>query len=82
MPQPLKEVRASKRMTVRALADAADIVPSTVWRIEQGKGAADLITKYKIAQALGVSVSDISEFEKIAPRRHAKPAPSPTNTIA
>lgn len=77
MAQSLKELRASQGVTVRALAEQAGIVPSTVWRIEQGRGAADLITKHKIARALGVPVSEIAEFEKVAQRRHAPATATP-----
>ena len=61
---PLKEWRLRKHYSHRQLAQLAEVATSTLVRIEKGEPAREL-TQRKIADALGLKVSDIAEF---APR--------------
>ena len=58
---PLKEWRVSRYLTYRELAKRAGVSTETLQRGERG-GKLNDITRRKIADALGVRVSQIAEF--------------------
>ncbi len=63
MTMALKEVRRRAYLTTRQLAEKAKVSPGTIWNIEGGKhGELHLTTMKKIADALGVHPSEITEF--------------------
>ncbi len=63
MAMALKEHRARAYLSTRELASKAGVGPDTIWRIEGGDyKRLRPSTMRKIAEALGVHPSDISEF--------------------
>ena len=69
----LRRLRAQKRVTVRELAEQANLTPATVSRLENLKQPARPITAQAIADALGVPVSDLLGEEEQEPPE-AEPA--------
>jgi transcriptional regulator with XRE-family HTH domain len=61
---PLREARKRTRLSIRALADRADVSTATVFLVEDGQRVPQLGTVYKLANALGVDPHTIEEFEK------------------
>lgn len=59
--QPLKEWRVRRYWTYRALAKEAGVSTETIYRAERGGRLHD-ITQRRIADALGVKVSQVAEF--------------------
>jgi transcriptional regulator with XRE-family HTH domain len=60
---PLKEWRLRRYWTFRHLAKESGVSTFTLQRIEKGGRAQD-ITARKIADALGVKVSQVAEFAR------------------
>jgi transcriptional regulator with XRE-family HTH domain len=60
--QTLKESRAARLLTVRALAHAAGVAPSTVYLIENRRSVPRFDAIRKLSAALGVKPSEITEF--------------------
>jgi transcriptional regulator with XRE-family HTH domain len=59
----IRELRNLKGVSQARLAVTAGMDPATLNRIEQGKGNPNLKTLEKLAQALGVGVTDLLEEE-------------------
>lgn len=55
----LKELRAQQGLTQAALAERAGVTLSYIGRLEIGRHDPQLSTLYKLAKALGVSISDL-----------------------
>src|SRR5215207_8719356 len=64
----IRQLRKAKGLSQAKLAVMADMDPATLNRLEQGKGNPNIRTLERVAEALGVEVSDL--FPKA-------PAPSP-----
>ena len=58
----LKEARAARLLTVRALAERAGVAPSTVYLAENGRSVPRFSVIRAICDALSVEPSDIEEF--------------------
>ncbi len=58
----LKEARAARLLTVRALAERAGVAPSTVYLAENGRSAPRFEIIEKLSAALGVKPAEIEEF--------------------
>ena len=58
----LKEARAARLLTVRALAERAGVAFSTVHLIETGKSVPRFEIIEKLSAALGVEPAEIAEF--------------------
>jgi transcriptional regulator with XRE-family HTH domain len=58
----LKEARAARLLTVRALAERAGVAPSTVYLAENGRSAPRFAVIEKLSAALGVEPAEIAEF--------------------
>ena len=58
----LKEARAARLLTVRALAERAGVAFSTVLLIETGRSVPRFDAIQKIAAALGMEPREIAEF--------------------
>ncbi len=58
----LRAWRIHRLMTLRGLAEKADVGFTTVARVERGY-AASAITAVKLARALGVTLRDLKEVE-------------------
>lgn len=58
----LRELRAGKLLSIRALALAAGVSPQTIVAIEAGRRAPRFVTMRKIAAALAVEPVEVAEF--------------------
>jgi transcriptional regulator with XRE-family HTH domain len=58
----LKEARAERLFTVRGLAEAAGVAPSTVYLAESGRSVPRFEAIRKISAALGMQPKEIEEF--------------------
>ena len=58
----LKEARAARLLTVRALAERAGVAFSTVHLIETGKSVPRFGVIEKLSRALGVEPAEVAEF--------------------
>ncbi len=58
----LKAHRASRLLTVRALAEQADVTTKTITDIEHGRVMPQFGTMKKIAATLGVEPTEVTEF--------------------
>jgi transcriptional regulator with XRE-family HTH domain len=58
----LKEARAERLFTVRALAERAGVAPSTVYLIENGHSVPRFDAIRKLSAALGVEPIEVTEF--------------------
>ncbi len=58
----LKEARAARVLTVRALAEQAGVSPSTVHRIETGRSTPRFLVIQKLSTVLGIEPGEIAEF--------------------
>ena len=63
--QRIKDIRKEKGMPQIELAVELDYEKSNMSRLESGRISPKLFTLYKVAQALGVELKDLFEFEKI-----------------
>ena len=54
-------LRNDKGFTVRSLAEAAKVAPSTIYKIEHGQGAS-LRTLVRLSKALGVKLGEVLEL--------------------
>ena len=74
----VKAFRTDRRMTLRQLADAVQTTASFISQFERGLSGANTSTLMRIANALGVSISDLFEDSSIEPhhvlRRARRPA--------
>ena len=63
MTAPLKEHRQRAFLSTRELAEKANVAPDTIWRIEGGNyKQLRPATMRRIAQALGIHPSEVTEF--------------------
>lgn len=60
----IKELRIAKGISQQELAAEIEYEKSNMSRLESGRVNPKIATLYKVAQALGISVSDIVEVEK------------------
>ena len=58
----MREARARRMLTGRALAEAAQVSPTTVQLAETGQRLPHFKTMQKIAAVLGVEPAEIAEF--------------------
>ncbi|MBG6056535.1 transcriptional regulator with XRE-family HTH domain [Salinibacterium sp. CAN_S4] len=63
----LKDIRLKSGMTLRELARQADVSPSFISQIENGKSQPSVATLYAFAQLLKVSVDDLFENRPAVP---------------
>lgn len=64
MGMRIKEVRTTKGVTQQQLAiEAFNTDKSNISRLEAGRVNASIYTLYKVSQYLGVSLSDLVDFE-------------------
>src|ERR671923_675596 len=74
----LRDIRRSRRATLRTIADRAGVSESFLSQVERGRASASIASLRRIAGALGVSVADL--FEPGGPpgprvlRREARPS--------
>ncbi|SEK88457.1 helix-turn-helix domain-containing protein [Nonomuraea pusilla] len=65
----IRAYRTMRRMTLRALATAAQASPSFVSQLERGRAGASIGMLRRIASALGVTVADLfAEDDEVRPR--------------
>ncbi|MCX4744092.1 cupin domain-containing protein [Kitasatospora sp. NBC_01287] len=64
----VRDYRRMRRLTLRALGEAAGVSPSFLSQLENGRTEASVGSLRRIALALGISVADL--FETRAPARH------------
>lgn len=57
-----KKIRNEKRITVRGLAQLAEIAPSTISKWENGSTIPDLVVLDLVAKAMNVNPFDLIEF--------------------
>ncbi len=58
----LKEWRARRLLTVRGLAEAAGVAPTTVYLIEHGRSEPTFRVIRALSQALEVEPAEVAEF--------------------
>ena len=58
----LREARLQRLLSIRQLARRAGVAPTTIHLAETRQRAPQLLTIYKLSQALGVDPGDIEEF--------------------
>ena len=57
-----KKIRTEKRLTVRGLAKAAEVAPSTISKWENGSAVPDLVVLDLVAKAMEVNPFDLVKF--------------------
>lgn len=57
-----KKIRNEKKITVRGLAEMADIAPSTISKWENGSAVPDLAVLDLVAKAMKVNPFDLVKF--------------------
>jgi transcriptional regulator with XRE-family HTH domain len=60
----LRVMRLSRLLTIRALAQQAQVSPSTIYLIEAGRTTPSLSVMRRLAAALGVEPHEIEEFQR------------------
>jgi len=63
----LRALRGVRRLTLREVADRAGLSESFLSQVERGRASASVASLRRIADALGVSISDL--FQPVEPRR-------------
>ena len=66
----LREVRAERLLSLRELAQRADVAPSTIYLIEAGRTRPRLSVVRRLSEALAVDPRAVTEFRR-AIRDHA-----------
>ena len=61
----LKEWRARRLLTVRGLAEAAGVAPTTVYLVENGRSAPTFRVVRALSAALGVEPTQVDEFAAV-----------------
>jgi transcriptional regulator with XRE-family HTH domain len=59
----LVEIRANRALSIRELARLAGVAPGTVYGIEHGEVIPTMSTVRKLAEVLGVTPSEVDEFQ-------------------
>ena len=57
-----RKIRNEKRITVRGLAQLAEIAPSTISKWENGSTIPDLVVLDLVAKAMNINPFDLIEF--------------------
>ena len=57
-----KKIRTEKRITVRGLAESAQVAPSTISKWENGSAVPDLVVLDLVAKAMKVNPFDLVKF--------------------
>ena len=57
-----KKIRTEKRITVRGLAESAQVAPSTISKWENGSAVPDLAVLDLVAKAMNVNPFDLVKF--------------------
>lgn len=73
--------RATRKMTVRELAQKANLNPATIMRIEKSRVKANVATLGKLAEALEISVTELAELAEEAPKEIASLELTANNAI-
>lgn len=63
-PRPLRHWRAEHLLTVRELAQLADVASSTIYLMEAGRTIPHVSVMRRVAAALEVDAQDIAEFRR------------------
>ncbi len=63
----LKDVRLKAGLTLRELARQADVSPSFISQIENGKSQPSVATLYSFSRLLGVTVDELFDARDTAP---------------
>jgi transcriptional regulator with XRE-family HTH domain len=71
----LREIRAERLLTIRALAAQAGVAPSTIYLIEAGRTVPRLSVVRRLATALAVPAATVDEFRQAI---EVAKAPRPT----
>jgi DNA-binding XRE family transcriptional regulator len=61
----LREARANRMLSIRDLAQAADVAPSTVYLIESGRSVPRPSIVRRISAVLAVQPAEIDEFQRV-----------------
>lgn len=62
----LRAIRVLRRLTLREVADAAEVSESFVSQLERGRSNASVATLQRLAAALGIEISDLFADERQA----------------
>ncbi len=77
----LRELRAERLLSIRELAEQADVAPSTIYLIEVGRTVPSLRVVRQLVAALRVEPETVEEFqrsiEQAKGRARRSPAPPP-----
>src|SRR5690348_13950582 len=73
----LKEVRVRAGLTLRELARQADVSPSLISQIENGKSQPSVATLYTFSRLLNVSIDELFSDEEWEPARNGAIPPAP-----
>ena len=68
-PRPLRAVRAGGLLSMRDLAEAAGVAPSTIYLIEAGRSTPQPSVMRRIAAALNIHPLAIAEFRRAVEAR-------------
>jgi transcriptional regulator with XRE-family HTH domain len=60
----LREARLQALLSMRQLARKAELSPTTIYLLETGQRSPQLLTIYKLSQALGIAPEEITEFRQ------------------
>ena len=76
--EKIRTARSARRMTLQALSDATSLTPSMLSLVERGRASPSIGSLILIAQALGVTISDLVPMsgmgsEEIVVRADSKP---------
>ncbi len=62
--RPLRELRAERLLSIRELAQAANVAPSTIYLTEVGRTTPHASVMRRIAAALQVDAHAVAEFRR------------------
>ena len=62
--RPLRAVRVEPLLTIRELAELANVAPSTIYLIEAGRSVPQLSVVRRLAEALDVDPTTVAEFRR------------------
>jgi transcriptional regulator with XRE-family HTH domain len=63
-PQPLRDVRADRLLSIRELAQLSEVAPSTIFLIEAGRSTPRFSVIRRLSVALGVAPQAVTEFRR------------------